>query len=152
MFNASLVSAQSRKRLFWTNIPFTLPEDKGILLKDILQTEVEDFVKNQSVTLTANPKGSQIGYIGNSNGQANRVYDLNGKSVTLSSNGGGLGAKTGLYQVEQRIRKLTAIEAERLQGLPDDYTAGIPKTHRYKCLGNAFNADVVAHIFRAIEQ
>jgi DNA (cytosine-5)-methyltransferase 3A len=41
LFNASLVSAQCRKRLFWTNIPFTLPEDKGIVLKDILQSDGE---------------------------------------------------------------------------------------------------------------
>ena len=41
MFNASLVSAQCRKRLFWTNIQFELPEDKGILLKDILESDGE---------------------------------------------------------------------------------------------------------------
>lgn len=41
LFNASLVSAQSRKRLFWTNIKFELPKDRGILLKDILQPDVD---------------------------------------------------------------------------------------------------------------
>jgi len=43
-------------------------------------------------------------------------------------------------------RKLTPIECERLQGLPDNYTDGISNTQRYKVLGNAFNVDVVAHI------
>ena len=76
---------------------------------------------------------------------------MDGKSVTLSANGGGLGAKTGLYAIGQdtemhRIRKLTPVECERLQGLPDEYTAGVAKTHRYKALGNAFNVDVIAHI------
>ena len=47
---------------------------------------------------------------------------------------------------ETRIRKLTPVECERLQGLPDNYTEGIAKTNRYKCLGNAFNVDVIAHI------
>ena len=49
------------------------------------------------------------------------------------------------------IRKLTPIECERLQGLPDNYTEGIPNTQRYKCLGNAFNVDVIVHILKYIE-
>lgn len=217
MINASLVSAQSRKRLFWTNIPnVTLPEDRGILLKDILQPDAEvdeRFVINgKSFCLTASysktskePKEKEaqheaekkqrtlvfhktaqtgrnetkklgyvgehdhqakrvydeegkvpalnvvcnsmvkVGHIGNDDAQANRVYSTEGKSVTLSANGGGLGAKTGLYDTG-RIRKLTPIECERLQGLPDNYTQGIAMTNRYKALGNAFNVDVVAHI------
>lgn len=186
LFNASLVSAQSRKRLFWTNIKFDLPSDRGIVLKDILQPdeEVDEsmFVKG---TLHITNSTNKIGHIGNTDGQANRVYSTEGKSVTLSAQGGGggaktglycvgyvekehtqgyrvydadgkstslttagggLGATTGLYRTESRIRKLTPIECERLQGLPDNYTQGIPKTHRYKCLGNGFNVDVVAHI------
>jgi len=93
----------------------------------------------------------KVGHIGNSDSQGNRVYDPSGKSCTLSANGGGLGAKTGLYQTTDRIRKLTPIECERLQSLPDNYTEGIAKTNRYKCLGNAFNVDVVAHILSHID-
>jgi DNA (cytosine-5)-methyltransferase 3A len=48
------------------------------------------------------------------------------------------------------IRKLTPIECERLQSLPDNYTEGIATTNRYKCLGNAFNAEVIAHILKGI--
>jgi DNA-cytosine methyltransferase len=221
MFNASLVSAQCRKRLFWTNIPFDLPEDRGILLKDILQPdgEVDErmVMKGKAYTLTASyskatPSPAQVehnikkgqrtmvrvGHIGNSDAQANRVYDTDGKSATLSANGGGLGAKTGLYKVGRdigrrlidghradadtsipyerrietreddkcgtltsvakdnlvvgdRIRKLTPIECERLQGLPDNYTEGVATTNRYKCLGNAFNVDVVAHILSRVK-
>ena len=44
------------------------------------------------------------------------------------------------------IRKLTPVECERLQGLPDRYTEGVSDTQRYKALGNAFNVDVIAHI------
>lgn len=134
MFNASLVSAQSRKRLFWTNIKFDLPEDKGILLKDILESNVDP-------KFNVNPKETKS--------QANRVYDIDGKSVCLKANAGGGGAKTGLYKCDNRIRKLTPVECERLQGLPDNYTDGIVITHRYRCLGNAFNVDVVAHILRS---
>lgn len=174
MFNASLVSAQSRKRLFWTNIPFDLPEDRGILLKDILQPdgEVDErmVVKGKSYCLTATYchqtptengiKNSierkhrtmvKVGHIGNNDAQANRVYDTDGKSCTLSAHGGGLGAKTGLYETNEKIRKLTPIECERLQGLPDNYTEGVATTNRYKCLGNAFNVDVIAHILSRVK-
>lgn len=170
MFNASLVSAQCRKRYFWTNIKFELPEDRGIMLKDILQpnTEVDSrFItkEGKSFTLTAsysklstsenqiehNAKKKQrtivqIGYFGAKNhcgvgGQALRVYDEDGKSTTSGK---------GFYKQNETIRKLTPIECERLQGLPDDYTKDIAMTNRYKALGNAFNVDVVAHILKQI--
>ena len=169
LIDAGLVSAQSRKRLFWTNIPVKQPADRGILLKDILQPDAEVdesmTVDGKSFCLTAtyhkvgeNQKEYEhnkarkqrtmvkVGHIGNGDAQANRVYDPEGKSATLSANGGGLGAKTGLYQMETRIRKLTPVECERLQSLPDNYTEGVAKTHRYKCLGNAFNVEVISHI------
>ena len=194
MINASLVSAQSRKRLFWTNIPVVgLPADRGIKLKDILEPETEvdermvkdgkayclkarynnatekhsvathqsTMVKNlkngdeKAVCLTATAyKGAgndgvtmiKVGYIGETNSQANRVYDTEGKSVCLSANGGGLGAKTGLYQTQHKIRKLTPLECERLQSLPDNYTSGVSNTQRYKSLGNAFNCEVIKFI------
>ena len=176
MFNASLVSAQTRKRLFWTNINFELPLDKGIILKDILEPDavIDERMVNKnkkSYTLTStyhkvSPSEAQIknsiekrqrtmvkiikiGHVGKNDAQANRVYSVEGKSCTLSANGGGLGAKTGLYGVRE-IRKLTPIECERLQSLPDNYTEGVFATQRYKCLGNAFNAEVIAHILREI--
>lgn len=131
MINASLVSAQNRKRLFWTNIPnVTQPEDKGILLRDVLQSEDEidpkffieyDYdrnkayiaksfrMKKKSNTIKTSGRGSgiddrhnwdiiRVGQIGKG-GQGDRIYDPKGKSVSLSANGGGRGAKTGLYAV-----------------------------------------------------
>jgi DNA (cytosine-5)-methyltransferase 3A len=151
MIDASLVSAQSRKRLFWTNIPTVLPEDRNIKLKDILINNVANKYYIKGYTLTSNGKQTgYIGYIGNSNAQANRVYNTDNKSVCLSANGGGLGAKSGLYKIDDQVRRLTPIECERLQGLTDNYTEGISDTQRYKCLGNAFNVDVISHILRAI--
>lgn len=216
MINAALVSAQNRKRLFWTNIPnVTLPEDRGILLKDILEEKVDEKYevkgcasrthprypngekrqkrieirndgKANSMTSVSGDSMIRIGQIGKG-GQGDRIYSVEGKSVGLSALGGGRGAKTGLYcvgivpesfkpkgnylprerifsnegkfraistvsnqqpWVEQGsvIRKLTPVECERLQGLEDGYTEGISNSQRYKCLGNAFNVDVVAHI------
>lgn len=199
MINASLVSAQNRKRLFWTNIPnITLPEDRNIFLKDILESGETDRLKSYCIDVSyykgANwkqyiEKGRrQLIKIGtfNSGGQGDRIYSPKGKSVALSALGGGRGAKTGLYavpvalrnreegkkpeynktdkanslttvqtdsMVEQdfQIRKLTPIECERLQGLPDNYTEGVSNTQRYKACGNAFNVDVVAHILTFIK-
>ena len=93
---------------------------------------------------------TNIGHCGNSNSQANRIYSDDGKSCTLSANGGGLGAKTGLYQVVKRIRRLTPLECERLQGIPDGYTDILSDTQRYRCLGNAFNVDVIRFILSFI--
>jgi DNA (cytosine-5)-methyltransferase 3A len=181
MIDASLVSAQSRKRLFWTNIPVVgLPTDRKIFLKNILQPDADidekmflksemkprekkqlKDVEGKSMCLSATCyKGSQnngttlvkVGHIGNSDGQGSRVYSTDGKSVTLSANGGGGGAKTGLYQVTERIRKLTPVECERLQSLPDGYTKIVSNSQRYKCLGNAFNVEVIKFILSFIPE
>ena len=128
----------------------------------------------------------QIGHIGNTNSQANRVYSVKNKPVTLKANAGGGGAKTGLYKIdlpdgEYLIRKLTPIECERLQTLPDNYTefglndediktlakkseikskkeidlkeryVKISNTQRYKAIGNGWTVDVIAHIFSFLE-
>lgn len=92
----------------------------------------------------------RIGQIGKG-GQGQRIYSVHGKSVTMTANGGGMGAKTGLYKIDLPdgdyiVRKLTPVEAERLQTLPDNYTAGISNTQRYKCIGNGWTVDVIAHI------
>ena len=47
-------------------------------------------------------------------------------------------------------RKLTPVECERLQTLPDNYTAGVSDTQRYRMLGNGWTVEVVAHIFRGL--
>lgn len=102
-------------------------------------------------------KPIRIGNIGKTTGQANRVYSVKGKSVCLQSQAGGGGAKTGLYKIDLPdgdyiIRKLTPIEAERLQTLPDNYTEGISDTQRYKCIGNGWTVDVIAHIFSYLRE
>ena len=65
------------------------------------------------------------------------------------------GAKTGLYKIdlpdgEYIIRKLTPVECERLQTLPDNYTEGIPNSSRYKAIGNGWTVDVIVHILKEI--
>jgi DNA (cytosine-5)-methyltransferase 3A len=229
MINSALVSAQQRKRLYWTNIKgIAQPQDKGILLRDILESGLSFMDKSYCVTATyagasfeqtlrdkkrttiAEPvpialadksqtilstlykenalsmlkrnktglfvaeqvdnasvltdsiicKPVRIGSIGKG-GQGNRVYSVHGKTVSITANGGGRGMETGLYKIDlpdgdYTIRKLTPIEAERCQTLPDNYTARgiddngnavkISNTQRYKAIGNGFTVDVIAHI------
>jgi DNA (cytosine-5)-methyltransferase 3A len=167
MINSSLVSAQQRKRLYWTNIPVTQPQDLNIYLKDIIESGDVDKLKSYCIDASyykgtnlktylekakrqvVFERPNRIGEF-NSGGQGDRVYSIDGKSVSLSANGGGRGAKTGLYYTDSVIRKLTPIECERLQTFPDDYTSGISNTQRYKCLGNSFTVKVIEHILKNI--
>ena len=258
LINSALVSAQQRKRLYWTNIKgIAQPHDKGILLKDILESgvpyqdkgycltatygnaEFKDCIEKSKRTMVAEPialsdksqtilstlhkenalsmvkrqktglfvaeavdanevgaalrtradeNGSfkrlevrddgklnalttvqtdsviclpiRVGTIG-TGGQGNRIYSVHGKTVSICANGGGRGAKTGLYKInlpdgDYTVRKLSVVEAERCQTLPDGYTAHgiddngntvkISNTQRYKAIGNGWTVDVIAHI------
>lgn len=132
--NSALVSAQNRKRLYWTNIPnVRCPEDRKIFLRDILEDNADiKYCVDKSKTVRTSGRGSgindkhnwdtiRVGIIGKG-GQGQRIYSPEGKSVALSALGGGQGAKTGLYDINYQIRKLTPVECERLQTLPDNYT------------------------------
>ena len=99
MINSALVSAQNRVRLYWTNIPnITQPEDKGILLKDILEYDAPNEYEEPYVKLNGKEEGC-VGYVGKQPKQATRIYDSNNKSQCLTALGGGQGGKTGLYQI-----------------------------------------------------
>jgi DNA (cytosine-5)-methyltransferase 3A len=272
--NSALVSAQQRKRLYWTNIGnggvnIIMPEDRGILLKDVLESGFPYQDKSHCITarysgaafhnsvmrnknsMIAEPialkeksqticaqyrkvnadwlikrnqhglmcvyphfsdgveatgeergaalrtrndengsfkrlevrgdgKGNalttvltdsvvctpvRVGHIGKG-GQGHRIYSVRGKTVSLTANGGGAGAKTGLYKIDlpdgdYTVRKLTPIEAERCQTLPDNYTAygvddngkvvKVSDTQRYKAVGNGWTVDVIAHIFNHMD-
>ena len=137
--NSALVSAQNRQRLYWvgkrnndgtySKVNVKQPDDRGILLRDILETGTpwqdkaynlttrcngaipSDTLKRHRHTMVAEPvcvaeRGRfRIGTIENDaknhkfDSQQYRVYSPDGKGVTLCGNGGGLGAKTGLYAV-----------------------------------------------------
>lgn len=88
-------------------------------------------------------------------GDAQRICSIEGVAKTLKGLGGGQGAKTGLYAIDDqvrgknygtRIRRLTPKECERLQGFPDDWTGGLSDNQRYKCLGNAVTVNVIEGI------
>lgn len=173
LINSSLVSAQNRDRLYWANWHITQPKDKGILLKDIIENGYVD--RDKSYCIDANyAKGSnfdnyfeksrrQIVFLNNTTpiriGTANdikghdynkRIYSIYGKSPCLtSSSGGNLEPKIAVDELV--YRKLTPVECERLQTMPDGYTASISNSQRYKCLGNGWTVDVISHIFRCLK-
>ena len=301
LINSALLSAQSRQRLYWTNIPHVKqPEDLGIVLKDILEDEVEEHYlagknllenyqggnqlnpnyKSQANTIHDKNKKSGVicagthgyanGYVETKpkqvgkvkdGGQGNRIYSTNGKSSTLSAQSGGTagngntlietkpkqvgiasdinghdilkrvyspegksptlntmggGNREPKVAVENRIvvdperkrliiaeanekgytiiedgdcfdinypnsktrrgrkmkykcnaltpsaqeymhfkdltwRKLTPLECERLQTVPDNYTASVSNTQRYKMLGNGWTVEVICHILKNME-
>ena len=150
--NSNLVSAQDRSRYYWTNIPnITQPNDKGIVLGDIILPGNEipdkywydvDFEFNgddKKVIATLDLKGHDI---------LKRVYNQNNKCATLTCvRGGNLQKK--VYQ-DGRCRKLTPLEYERLQTVPDNYTEGVSDSQRYNMLGNGWTVDVIKHIFSFI--
>ena len=78
-----------------------------------------------------------------------RVYADEGKSPTLTTSmGGHREPKVAVDTVH--YRKLTPLECERLQTLPDNYTASLSNTQRYKSIGNGWTVDVIAHIFKGL--
>jgi DNA-cytosine methyltransferase len=146
VINSATVSAQNRERLYITNFNVSYyPEDKGIILKDIIENgEVDrdksfcidaNYYKGGSIkTLLKNYESKsrrqivkyvtneQVGSLYENNSQAGIIYSIDGKSVTLKGSGGGMGGKTGLYLDRDSVRKLTPIECERLQTFPDNFT------------------------------
>lgn len=176
--NSSLLSAQNRKRLYWTNLPIKgVPKDSNILLKSIF--EDKKIYENVGEALTvqrALPKlQKKYGYIPNMFNAYNATEIID-KSPTLS-----LGSmvtsscattlfikddKFGCYSVKNNkininnfeydtklkdgnyiLRKLTPVECERLQNLPDNYTNGVSDSQRYKMIGNGWTVNVIEWIF-----
>lgn len=79
--------------------------------------------------------------------QDQRVYYLNGKHGCLDT---GANSKAKILEVDGRVRKITRNEAERLQGVPDNYTNIVSKAQALKILGNGWTVDVISHIFKSI--
>jgi site-specific DNA-cytosine methylase len=145
--NSSLVSGQNRPRLYWTNIPgINQPEDKGIKLKDILEDE-STIDKKYMMT------PSSMAYMDRlRNGKPRWEYHknpLDGKAACIVASFYKLAGFGVLdYRNDGKpCRRLTPIECERLQTVPDNYTEGVSKTQRYKMIGNGWTVDVIAHIF-----
>lgn len=144
--NSSLVSAQSRQRLYWSNLSFNVPEDTGARLQDILEPGY--YVdRDKSYCIDANyGKGSNF-----------RRYLFCGSRQIVFKDGyvlpKGLTKETAnaeMHKAGMPFRLLTPLECERLQTLPEGYTDGIQKHKRYHALGNGWTVDVIAHILKGL--
>ena len=167
VINSSLLSAQNRIRYYWCNWEVNQPDDKEILLKDIIEQAETD--RNKSHCLDANyHKGAtweqyktkhrrqqvlcnQVGVASDIRGNESikRIYGTDGKCPTLTTMGGGH-REPKIALDKTQYRKLTPLECERLQTVPDNYTNHVSNTQRYKMLGNGWTVDVISHILKGL--
>lgn len=143
LINSALVSAQNRERLFWTNIQgVEQPYDKWILLKDILEGSIDEkyFYEHKLWTTIKGVNALR------KEKWSRRTIVQKSKCTTAGWQGITNAWATNI-SIGWRLRKLTPIETERLQTLPDNYTEWISNTQRYKAIGNWWTVDVIAHIF-----
>ena len=145
--NSNLLTAQDRKRLYWTNIPgIEQPEDKGLTLKDIVQP-VEEKKEYECYKRMAAKREGTLAF---KKAWANvRTLDQKSRALTTSQSISNSGATNVKYS-DTEYYILTPIECERLQTLPDNYTEGVSNTQRYKAVGNGWTVEVIAHIFKAL--
>lgn len=139
--NSNLLSAQDRSRIYWTNSDYEIaqPDDKGIIISDILQAEVEPatVVKSEN----------WLSHISNKDKQRKRYVQVDGEKAIpllarMYANWGGnfISLPGGGY------RKLSVRECSRLQTVPDRYKWGCSDSRAYKMLGNGWTVDVIAHV------
>ena len=163
LINSALVSAQDRKRLYWTNIKnVKQPKDKHIYLKDVLINK--DFVidQNDSNKILIRRRGHEYFIIKNDYKDLFRIEPSmikaieNKKCKILTDDDKSHTCTTkqrrwnnsGFIYDENKLRYLHPIECERLQTIPDNYTEGVSNTQRYKMLGNGWTIDVICHILK----
>lgn len=149
LINSALVSAQNRNRYYWTNFKVEQPQDKGILLRDILEETNNELRPCERI------KEGDVGHVANATDIKGmdcikRVYGQDGKAPTLTTMGGGH-REPKVSTGETVYRKLTPVECERLQTIPDNWTDCVSKTQRYKMIGNGWSIDVIAHILSFIK-
>lgn len=139
------------------NIPISLEdvlEDNPNDAKIIERNDIEiykDFYIEEDVfgNRTLPNKPIQIGKV-NKGGQGERIYHPAGHAITLSAYGGGVGSKTGLYKINNRIRKLSTRECARVQGFPDSFIINPTQTQAYKQFGNSVSINVLQAIINQI--
>ena len=129
LINSALVSAQNRNRYYWTNFEVTQPEDKGILLKDIIECGHVDRDKSYCIDANYHKGGNLEQYFNKSRRQL--VFE----DSTFTN-----------------FRKLTPLECARLQTFPDGWCESVvSKTQSYKAYGNSWTIDVIAHILGGVQ-
>ena len=162
--NSSLVSAQNRVRLYWTNIPNVKePEDKNISLSDILEDDSninpsairgrrlypdgkrkdydKDYDKDIPITQCLEVRAT------NTN-KSNCLTTVDKDNVLTTMP---IGRHPNAFKDKLPFRYYTLKEYERLQTIPENYTSVVSTSQAKKMIGNAWTVDVISHIFKNIE-
>ena len=164
--NSSLVSAQNRVRLYWTNIPGVgIPEDRGITLNDVLEID-----SNDNPAAIRGRRLNKATIIGRRLNEAGKRSDYNkdipitqclevratntNKSNCLTTVDKDnvltplpIGRHPNAFKDKLSFRYYSLLEYERLQTLPEGYTNLVSVSQAKKMIGNAWTVDVIAHIF-----
>lgn len=160
---------QNRERIYFIafrkdlEVPaFQFPKSQGkhVALHQVLEDNPEEakVIKRDDISIyksllfsedTFFNKPVQIGKV-NKGGQGERIYHPSGHAITLSAHGGGVGAKTGLYLIGGKIRKLSPRECARLQGFPETFKINPSPSQAYKQFGNAVAINVLQSIISEV--
>lgn len=164
--NSNLVSAQNRKRLYWTNIAqIAQPEDEGIFIRDILEEDVDEKYYVSDRALKGMVNRLRV-YAEKGNGFGARVVSPDGKSNTLCvspqswernlivagrrgtvMDGKSIGITEAL-QSDIPLRRLTPAECARLQTVPSWYEWVVSDTQIYRMCGNGWTVRAIEHILK----
>lgn len=154
--NSNLVSAQNRRRLYWTNIPnIEQPKDKGVLLGDIIYDDSYKVFTDERITNTKKITKNYVKWDLSGKrywSQQDRAYFKDKKICTLPKTNPSSKLNIVLDYDNDIYRRIHPIEAERCQNVPDCYTEGVSTNKRLEMLGNGWTVDVIAHIFKNLKQ
>ena len=144
-------SAQSRPRLYWTNIPVDMNWQKSkSVIRDIMESKVDEKYYYNFPLINVDMTKQVCATMEHSNQEMHkRVFNPDFKCHTLTCVSGGNQQKKVMDN--GRARKLTPVEYERLQTLPSGYTAGLSDGRRYTAVGNGWTVDVIAHLLSGLK-
>lgn len=161
MINSNLVSAQNRKRLYWTNIAeITQPEDEGVFIRDILEDDVDEkyYVSDKGLEGMINREKTKrfSARIVSPDGKANTLCVSHGSrdhSLIVANGEKAVtdGKSIGIMEASQNgsaLRRLTPVECARLQTVPSWYGWVVSDTQIYRMCGNGWTVRVIEHILK----
>lgn len=153
LINSDAFVPQNRERYYWTNIPIADIDASEHTFREVMEETVDKkFYYDKPFTLVEDKTKNVIGTVALNTYEANkRVFNPDGVIGCLTCVSGGYQEKKVYDDKAERVRKVTPLEYERLQGLPDNYTSGISNTKRYTVCGNGWTIPVIEHIFRGME-
>lgn len=142
--NSNLFSAQNRQRLYWTNIKVDeLPKENALTLKDVIHETGENYplTKKHHEAFLKSYKWKHCELDEKSKPLLASYYKQPPHCPYIKSK-----------ISESGFRRMSPIECERLQTIPDNYTEGVSDTQRYKMIGNGWTIDVISHIFKNLNK